>query len=209
MGRWGGGVVGHVVLHDRSDDEDIEKWLNPLSVATCDSCKHIFMTRENMLYVIDLNRPLKDMADNHGFLLLSSASLAIASRPLWPSGWPAKHSNNGGLQLVSVAPDGSSAYVGHALASIFLFNPMNPAAEDASARWVIATGDAGIGAGVSGLHHTSSLWNLVVTREKTVHIVKISDGRGGNPLKSGHPEAYKLSSTTTAITSTATTIPLR
>jgi hypothetical protein len=67
-----------------------------------------------------------------------------------------------------------------------------PTMEDAPARWVIATGDAGIGASVSGLHHTSSLRNLVVMRKKTMHIVKILDGRGGNPLESGHLEAYKL-----------------
>ncbi len=69
---------------------------------------------------------------------------------------------------------------------------MNPATEDALARWVIANGDACIGVGVLGLNHTSSLRNLVVTREKMVHIVKILNGRGGNPLESGHPEAYEL-----------------
>ncbi len=57
----------YVVLHDRSDDDDVDKWLNPLSVATCDSCKHIFATSENILYVIDLDRPLKDMADDRDF----------------------------------------------------------------------------------------------------------------------------------------------
>jgi hypothetical protein len=93
---------------------------------------------------------------------------------------------------VLVAPKGSSAYVGHALAGVFLFYPMNPAAMDAPARWVIATGDTGIGAGVLGLHHTSSLRNLVVTLDKTVHIVKVLDGRGGNPLKSSCLETYEL-----------------
>ncbi len=34
----------------------------------------------------------------------------------------------------------------------------------------MVTGDAGIGTGMSGLHHTSSLRNLMVTREKTMHI---------------------------------------
>ncbi len=70
------------------------------------------------------------------------------------------------------ASDGSSAYVGHSLAGIFLFDPTNPTVEEALARWMIATRDAGIGAGVSGLHHTFSFWNLVVMQEKTVHIVK-------------------------------------
>ncbi len=91
-----------------------------------------------------------------------------------------------------VAPNGSSVYVVHALVGVFSFNPTNPTAKDAMARWVIMTGDAGIGAGVLGLHHTSSLWNLMVTWEKTVHITKILNGRGGNPLESGRLEAYKL-----------------
>jgi hypothetical protein len=105
---------------------------------------------------------------------------------------PCQHLNDGGLRSVSVAPDGSSAYVGLALASLFSFDPMNPAAKDTSARWVIATVDDGIGAGMSWLHDTSSLWNRMVTREKTVHIVKILDRRGGNPLESGRPVAYEL-----------------
>ncbi len=57
----GGGVVGHVVLHDWSDDDNGDKLLNPLSVATYDSCKHIFMTCKNMLYIINLDRPLNNM----------------------------------------------------------------------------------------------------------------------------------------------------
>ncbi len=93
---------------------------------------------------------------------------------------------------MTVAPNGSSAYVGHASAGVFSFDPTNPAAEDALARWVIATIYTRIGTGVSGLHHTSSLKNFVVMQEKTVHIVKILDKRGGIPLESGHLEAYKL-----------------
>jgi hypothetical protein len=63
----GRGIVSHVVLHDRLDDNDIDKWLKPLSVATCDSCKHITVISKNILYVINLDRPLKDMADDHNF----------------------------------------------------------------------------------------------------------------------------------------------
>jgi hypothetical protein len=76
-GQAGGDVVGHVVLHDQLDN-NVNKWLNPLSVATCNPCKHIFMMSKNMLYIIDLDRPLKDMANNCNFLLLLSASLAVA-----------------------------------------------------------------------------------------------------------------------------------
>jgi hypothetical protein len=82
----GGAIIGHVILHNRSDNDDVDKWLNPLSVATCNSCKHIFVTSKNMLYVIDFDSPLKDMAGNCEFLLLLLALSAIVPRPLWPSG---------------------------------------------------------------------------------------------------------------------------
>ena len=187
-GQTGGAVVGHVVLHDSSNDDDVSKWLDPLSVATCDVCKHIFVMSENMLYAIVLDRPLRDMADSHDFSSLSKAVV----RPFWPSGWSSEYSNDGGLRSVSVAGDGASAYVGHAGAGIFSFDPLNPAVDDPAARQVIETGDAGVGDGIVGLHHTSSLRNLVVTRERTVHILRILDAEGNNPLESGRPEAYEL-----------------
>jgi hypothetical protein len=98
------------------------------------------------------------MADNCNFLLLLSALLAIAPQPLWKLGWPPKHSNDGGLRLMLVAPDRFSTYIGHAFAGVFLFDPTSLAAEDASARWVIATGDAGIGMGdLRGQGHNQRL----------------------------------------------------
>jgi hypothetical protein len=98
--------------------------------------------RKNMLYVIDLDRPLKEMADNRDFSLLLSVLSPSCLDCSGHQGGPAKHLNNGRLQSMLVAPNESSAYVGHAAVSIFSFDPTNPAAGDASARWVIATGDA-------------------------------------------------------------------
>ncbi|KAL3808842.1 hypothetical protein ACHAXA_003893 [Cyclostephanos tholiformis] len=187
-GQTGGAVVGHVVLHDSANDENVEKWLNPLSVATCDACKHIFVTNENMLFAVALDKPLKEMADSHDF----SSLIKGVVRPFWPKGWPSEYSGDGGLRAVSIASDGSSGYVGHAGAGIFSFDPLNPTDKDEGARQVISTGDVKIGKGITGLHHTSTMRNLIVTRERTVHIVKIRDDDGSNPLESGYPEAYEL-----------------
>ena len=51
---------------------------------------------------------------------------------------------------------------------------------------------ADIGEGINGLHHSSSLENLIVTREKYVHIVSLVDEDGNNPLDEGYPVAYQL-----------------
>ncbi|KAL3785185.1 hypothetical protein ACHAW5_011210 [Stephanodiscus triporus] len=187
-GQTGGAVVGHVVLHDSADDGNVEKWLDPVSVSTCDACKHIFVTNANMLFAIALDRPLREMADSHDFSSLVKASV----RPFWPVGWPTENRGDGGLRSVSVASDGSSGYVGHVGAGIFSFDPLNPTDKDPGAKQVVKTGDAGIGKGIAGLHHTSSMRNLVVTRGKSVHIVRILDAEGNNPLESGRPTAYEL-----------------
>jgi hypothetical protein len=187
-GKTGGAVVGHVLLHDASNDDQVDKWLNPLSVSTCDACKHIFVTTENHFYAIAIDKSMRDMADSHDFSSLGKGAI----RPFWPKGWPSEYSGDGGLRVVSVASDGSTGYVAHAGAGIFSFDPLNPTDGDANAKHVIETGDADIGGGITGLHHTSTMRNLVVTREKTVHIVKIRDDDGTNPLESEYPEAYEL-----------------
>ena len=184
----GGAVVGHVVLHAPTVDDKPSQWLNPLSVATCDTCTHIFVTNASMLFAIALDKPLMDMANSRDFSSLSKSSI----RPFWPQNWNTRYQNDGNLRQVSIASDGSSAYVGHATAGIFSFDPLNPNEEDRRASHVIRTGDADIGTGINGLHHSSSLENLIVTREKYVHIVSLVDEDGNNPLDEGYPVAYQL-----------------
>ena len=79
-GQAGGAVVGHVKLHDDAADDDVDAWLNPLSVSTCEECKHIFITSAYMLYAVALDIPLVQMATLHDFSTLQKAVV----RPFWP-----------------------------------------------------------------------------------------------------------------------------
>lgn len=187
-GNSGGAVVGHLVLHDRRDDDNKGRWLNPLSVATCDECKHLFVVTGHMLYAIPLDRPLAIMAENHDFSALSGSTV----RPFWPDNWSAKYQQDGLLRAVSIAYDGSSAYVAHASGGVFSFDPLNPTESNRRSRHVIKIGQADIGEDINGLHHTPSLKNLIITRSDYVHIVKIMDEEGDNPLDYGEPVAYQL-----------------
>ena len=188
-GQSGGAVVGHVKLHEDAVDDDIDKWLHPLSVSTCEDCKHIFVTSAYMLYAVALDIPLSEMAASHDFSSLQKAAV----RPFWPQKFITKWTQDGGIRSVSVAQDGSSAYFAHVTGGIFSFDPFNPSpANSDGAHHVIELDDADIGAGISGLHHTRTLRNLVVTRDRTVHIVKIKDEQGNNPLNAGYPVAYEL-----------------
>mmetsp|Transcript_17448 Transcript_17448/g.37702 ORF Transcript_17448/g.37702 Transcript_17448/m.37702 type:complete len:609 (+) Transcript_17448:206-2032(+) len=187
-GNSGGAVVGHVVLHERSVDDDKQQWLNPVSVATCDECKHLFVTSDSMFFAIALDKPLASMAESHDFSSLAKSSV----RPFWPDAWNTKYQGDGNLRMVSIAQDGTSAYVAHATGGIFSFDPLNPTESNRRAKHVIKIGDADIGEGINGIHHTRSLKNLIVTRSKVVHILKLEDGEGKNPLDYGEPTAYEL-----------------
>eukprot|EP00578_Thalassiosira_sp_NH16_P018173 CAMPEP_0181112844 /NCGR_PEP_ID=MMETSP1071-20121207/20026_1 /TAXON_ID=35127 /ORGANISM="Thalassiosira sp., Strain NH16" /LENGTH=608 /DNA_ID=CAMNT_0023196833 /DNA_START=81 /DNA_END=1907 /DNA_ORIENTATION=- len=187
-GNSGGAVVGHVVLHQRQHDDDTSMWLNPMSVSTCDVCKHIFVTNNSMLFAIALDKPLAEMAESRDF----SSLAALSVRPFWPDGWSDKYKDDGRLRAVSVAHDGSSAYVAHATGGIFSFDALNPTPENRRSKHVVHIGDADIGEDINAIHHTRSLKNLVVTRDKYVHILKILDDDDENPLENGEPVAYQL-----------------
>ena len=134
----GGSVVGHFVLHSRNVDSDHSKWLNPISISSCDVCQHLYLTSNNMVYKMALARPLKDMADNYNFDDFKKSTIKF----FWPSGW-GQNPNDGQLKGVSIARDGSSAYVAHA-EGVYSFDGMNPDTSDPKARKVITTEDAGI-----------------------------------------------------------------
>jgi len=187
-GNTGGAVVGHIVLHEPALNGKTKKWLNPVSVATCDTCDHLFVTSGDMFFAIAVDRPLLEMAQSHDFSSLAKSSV----RPFWPDAWSTKYQATGNLRMVSIAQDGSSGYVAHASGGIFSFDPLNPTEANRKAKHVIKIGDADIGADINGVHHTRSLKNLIVTRRKTVHILKLDDGEGKNPLEYGEPTAYEL-----------------
>ena len=187
-GNSGGAVVGHLVLHKSSLDNDPDNWLNPMSVATCDTCQHIFVTNNAMLFAIALDQPLLQMANKHDFSSLAKAAV----RPFWPDNWSTKYQGDGYLRQVSIASDGSSAYVAHAKGGIFSFDPLDPTESNRRAKHVLKTGMADIGEDINGIHHTASLKTLVVTRDKYVHMVKLVDEEGNNPLEMGYPQAYQL-----------------
>mmetsp|Transcript_12977 Transcript_12977/g.23408 ORF Transcript_12977/g.23408 Transcript_12977/m.23408 type:complete len:605 (-) Transcript_12977:222-2036(-) len=187
-GNSGGAVVGHLVLHDRSSDDSPDEWLGPISLATCIECKHLFVTSNSMMFAIALDRPLAVMAESHDFSSLAKSSV----RPYWPDGWSKKYEDDGYLRMISIARDGTSAYVAHAKGGIFSFDPLDPTQENRAAKHVVHIGDADIGEDINGLHHTSSLKNLIITRNKYVHILKLIDEDGANPLDYGDPIAYKL-----------------
>ena len=184
-GNSGGAVVGHLVLHKSSLDNDPDNWLNPMSVATCDTCQHIFVTNNAMLFAIALDQPLLQMANKHDFSSLAKAAV----RPFWPDNWSTKYQGDGYLRQVSIASDGSSAYVAHAKGGIFSFDPLDPTESNRRAKHVLKTGMADIGEDINGIHHTASLKTLVVTRDKYVHMVKLVDEEGNNPLEMGYPQA--------------------
>jgi len=187
-GHSGGAVVGHLVLHDRAADADTSAWLNPSTLATCLECKHLFVASNSELYAVALERPLAAMAADHDFSALTAASVA----PYWPDGWSDNYRGDGLLRMLSVAPDGSSAYIAHAAGGIFGFDPLHPTAANRRAKHVVRAGEADIGPGINGLHHTRSLRNLVVTRDNYVHILELADDEGRNPLDFGEPVAYEI-----------------
>lgn len=184
----GGAVVGHLVLHDRYQDDNLDAWLGPVSLATCDECRNIFVTSNQDLYVIPLDRPLAEMAEARDFSSLADAPV----NEYWPDNWSEKYKGDGYLRMISIAHDGSSAYVAHAKGGIFSFDPLNPSESSRRAKHVVHIGDAAIGDDINGLHHTRSLKNLIITRRKYVHILKLVDDEGENPLDFGEPVAYKL-----------------
>lgn len=188
-GNAGGAVVGHLVLHDRAADGDTAAWLNPIALATCARCKHLFVASNAALYAVALDRPLADMADDHDFSALADAA---SPEPYWPDGWNDRYRGDGLLRAVSVAHDGSSAYLAHAEGGLFSFDPLHPTAENRRARHVVHAGEADIGPDINGLHHTRSLRNLVVTRDNFVHLVQLVDDEGRNPLDFGDPVAYEI-----------------
>ena len=95
--------------------------------------------------------------------------------------------------MVSVAPDGSSAYMTHRKGGVFSFDPTLASIGDDSVSHAIHIGNAGIDEmEISGIHHTRSLGHLVITSGHHVHIVNIMDNEGYNPLDIGDVTAYKL-----------------
>jgi len=187
-GHAGGAVVGHLVLHDRAADADPSGWFRPVGLATCRDCKHLYVLSGDELVAVSLDRPLAAMAEDHDFSTLADAT----PQPYWPDGWKAQYRGDGLLRALSVAPDGGSAYLAHASAGLFAFDPLHPTAGNRRARHVLHAGQADVGPDVRGLHHTSSLKNLVVTRDRFVHIVALVDDEGQNPLERGYPEAYEI-----------------
>ena len=188
-GNAGGAVVGHLVLHESKDDDDTKQWLQPTSISTCLTCKHLFLTSNEMFFAVALDKPLEEMAKTHDFSTFGTKSQI---RPFWPQNWSSKYQGDGYLRAVSIAHDGSSGYVAHAKGGIFSFDPLNPSESNRRSKHVIHIGDADIGDEINGLHHTRSLKNLVVTRNEYVHIVKLQDEDGKNPLDYGNPTAYEL-----------------
>ena len=200
-GNSAGAVVGHFVLHDRRDDpadsdlhigsgKRMDEWVDPLSLATCDECMHIFLTSPNAFYKIALDRPLAEMAASHDFSGFTSKSTITE---FWPDEWGQAYKDDGNLRAVSVAEDGSSGYVSHTKAGVFSFDPLNPVESDDSAWLVIPSDSEGIdGAEIVGLHHTASLKNLVLTSSENVHFVSIKDEEGENPLDWDRVIAYRL-----------------
>mmetsp|Transcript_31115 Transcript_31115/g.65073 ORF Transcript_31115/g.65073 Transcript_31115/m.65073 type:complete len:630 (+) Transcript_31115:92-1981(+) len=200
-GNAAGAVVGHLVLHDRNNDpsdadahigghEPLSSWINPISISTCDECKHLFITSPDTMYRVALERPLAIMAQNHDFSALNTKSTV---REFWPNNWSQKYKGDGLLRMVSVAPDGSSAYVSHSKGGVFSFDPLEPVETSEKAKHAIHVGDAGIDEQeINGIHHTHSLKNLVLTSSKYVHIVKLKDDTGINPLDDGSVTAYRL-----------------
>jgi len=187
-GHAGGAVVGHLVLHDRASDAATAGWFNPIALATCADCKHLYVASNSDLYAVALARPLASMAEDHDFSSLADATPA----PYWPDGWSEKYRGDGGLRALSVAHDGSSAYLAHSGGGIFGFDPLHPTVSNRRARHVVHAGQADIGTDISGLHHTRSLRNLVVTRDNFVHILDLVDDEGRNPLDYGEPMAYEI-----------------
>ncbi len=186
----GGAVVGHYVLHDESVNDDPDKWVNPISITSCADCNHIFITNPFMFFKIGLDKPLADMARTLDF---SGFNQKAQITPVWFDGWNPKYQNDGDIRMVSAAADGSSGYVTHASGGVFSFDPMSPDKEDPTAKHVIKIGEAGIDEdGINGIHHTSSLKNIILTSSKYVHIVKIKSSDGSNPLQDDHVKAYKL-----------------
>lgn len=106
-----------------------------------------------MLHAVELDKPLGLMAEERDFSSLSDSPV----RPFWPDGWSEKYTKDGRLRSVSVARDGSSAYVAHGSGGIFSFDPLDPSVKNRRARHVVKIGDADIGDDINGLHHTSSL----------------------------------------------------
>jgi hypothetical protein len=200
-GHSAGAVVGHYVLHDRRDDptdsdshigsgKRMDGWVDPLSLSTCDACKHVFVTSPNSFYKIVLDRPLAEMAASHDFTAFTTKS-TIAE--YWPENWGNAYKGDGNLRTVSVAADGSSGYVSHAKAGVFSFNPLNPVESDEDAWLAIPSSSAGVdGQSIIGLHHTESLKNLLLTSSDHVHFVSIKDSSGRNPVEKGHITAYRL-----------------
>uniref|UniRef100_A0A7S2LEE1 Uncharacterized protein n=1 Tax=Skeletonema marinoi TaxID=267567 RepID=A0A7S2LEE1_9STRA len=186
----GGAVVGHYVLHDESVNDNPDRWVNPISITSCADCKHIFITNPFMFFKIALDKPLADMArslDFSGFTQKSQIS------PVWYDGWNPKYQNDGNIRMVSAAADGSSGYMTHKSGGVFSFNPLSPSKEDPSAKHAIKIGEAGIEENdINGIHHTSSLKNIILTSSKYVHIVKTRDSDGNNPLDYDKVTAYKL-----------------
>ncbi|EED95007.1 predicted protein [Thalassiosira pseudonana CCMP1335] len=200
-GSAGGAVVGHYVLHDRKNDPTdadshigsgvrMSSWVDPISIATCDTCKHIFLTSPGKFYKVALDRPLLEMANAKDFSGFTSKSTISE---YWPSNWSEKYYDDGYLRMVSVAPDGSSGYVAHSKAGVFSFDPLDPSEGSSKAQHVIHVGDAGIDEQeINGLHHTHSLKNLILTSSKYVHFVKLQDSYGDNPLDNKDVTAYRL-----------------
>ena len=186
----GGAVVGHYVLHGESVNDDPDRWINPISITSCEDCQNIFITNPFMLFKIQLDRPLADMARNLDFSSFTQNS-QISS--LWYDGWNPKYKSDGNIRQVSAASDGSSAYMTHSSGGVFSFDPLAPSPNDPTARHVIKIGEAGIDEdGINGIHHTTSLKNIVLTSSKYVHIVKIKSSDGSNPLNEDRVKAYKL-----------------
>ena len=200
-GQSAGAVVGHFVLHDRRNDppnsdlhigsgRNMEGWVDPLSLSTCDTCKHLFLTSPDAFYKIVLDRPLAEMAASHDFSPFTTKSTISE---YWPENWGKAYKGDGNLRTVSIAPDGSSGYVSHTKAGVFSFDPLNPVESDDNAWLVMPSDSSGIdGQEIIGLHHTYSMKNLILTSSEHVHFVSIKDSNGRNPLDKGHITAYRL-----------------
>jgi len=80
----GGAVVGHYILHDESVNDNPDKWVNPLSITSCEDCDHIFLTNPFMLFKIRLEKPLADMARSLDFSAFTQKSQIS---PIWYDGW--------------------------------------------------------------------------------------------------------------------------
>ena len=136
-----GGTVGYLKLHgpeldvpenglpsDRQGtyiggkDKSVEKgWVDPTGVASCDSCRYIYLTSTHgqNFYQIELEMPLLEMSHRGDFSALSRGIL----QPVWP--WDANATGveepTSSVRMLEVHRGGSIGYMAHRTYGVLRF----------------------------------------------------------------------------------------